>query len=516
MTGMPDGKAMTGQEAPWRLTAALLAALFVMLLLIYLESFVSMVEIWWRSETFAHGFIILPICGYLVWKRRGELARLSPRPSLWGILTLALLVLAWAVSRVASILVLEQLMVTAMLPALLWALCGGQVVRILAFPLAYLFFAVPMGEALVPHLQDITADIVVRALRLTDMPVLREGRFITIPSGSFEVAEACSGIRYLIASLALGTLYAYFSYRSQWRRAAFIGLSLLVPVVANGLRAYGIIMLADLSNYRLAMGVDHIIYGWIFFGVVIALLFWIGSWFRQDQAVESAASALVPTLRSVSLERQLTASLAVVLLMFGGQAAGTYLERDTPLPRHAMEMPRPGGGWQGPFPPSGQNWHPVFHGASMEKMVEYRKGSDRVQLYVALYARQSQGAELINSQNQFYSADRWRRISEGLFATRDGVGRRFEVRRLTLAATGRERTVWAWYEVGGAPVVNAFEAKARFVFERLRGRDGLSLAILLSHEHDAFEKGQDPVLRDFVSGVTLPLGDHLLKGDGVD
>ncbi len=82
------------------------------------------------------------------------------------------------------------------------------------FPLAYMFFAVPMGEGLVPKLMSFTADFTLWALRLTGLPVFRDGMFFSIPAGDFEVATACSGIRYLMASFALGTLYAFLSFRS--------------------------------------------------------------------------------------------------------------------------------------------------------------------------------------------------------------------------------------------------------------------------------------------------------------
>ena len=96
------------------------------------------------------------------------------------------------------------------------------------------------------------------------------------------MVEACSGLRYLIASFTLGTLYAYLTYRSLARRLVFIALSLIVPIVANGIRAYLIVMTGHLSDMQLAVGVDHLIYGWVFFGFVMLLLFWIGSFWRED------------------------------------------------------------------------------------------------------------------------------------------------------------------------------------------------------------------------------------------
>src|SRR5262249_35737350 len=105
-----------------------------------------------------------------------------------------------------------------------------------------------------------------------------------IPSGRWSVVEACSGIRYLIASLVVGTLYAYLSYRSLTRRLVFVGFSIAVPIVANWIRAYMIVMIGHLSGNTLAVGVDHIIYGWAFFGLVILLMFWIGARWHDNKA----------------------------------------------------------------------------------------------------------------------------------------------------------------------------------------------------------------------------------------
>jgi exosortase A len=170
----------------------------------------------------------------------------------------------------------------AMIPLAVWAVLGTRVVRALAIPLGFLFFAVPFGEFLLPTLINWTADFTVAALRASGVPVYREGHFFTIPSGNWSVVEACSGLRYLIASFMVGCLYAYLSYRSIQRRVAFIAASIIVPIVANWMRAYIIVMLGHLSGNKIATGVDHLIYGWLFFRLVMMLLFWIGGRWRES------------------------------------------------------------------------------------------------------------------------------------------------------------------------------------------------------------------------------------------
>lgn len=250
----------------------------------------SMVAIWARSETFAHGFLVLPIVLWLVWRQREELAGLIPRPdhrALWAALPVGLL---WLAGSLAGSNAATQFALVALAAVGVWALLGRQVAGRLAFPLGFLFFAVPFGEFLLPVLMEWTARFTVLGLRLTGVPVYREGLEFVIPSGNWSVVEACSGIRYLIASVMVGTLFAYLNFRSLHRRLAFVAVSMGVPLVANWVRAYLIVMIGHVSGNRLATGVDHLIYGWVFFGVVVGLLFLAGSRFRE----ESGAAAFTP------------------------------------------------------------------------------------------------------------------------------------------------------------------------------------------------------------------------------
>ena len=160
------------------------------------------------------------------------------------------------------------------------------------FPLGFLFLMVPFGEDFVPFLMEYTASFVVMMLRLTGISVYREGLHFTLTSGNWSVVEACSGIRYLIASITLGLVYAYLNYASVLKRFVFILASILVPILANGLRAYMIVMIGHLSAMKLATGVDHIIYGWLFFGLVMLLLFYIGSFWRDEEVSLSSGQVV--------------------------------------------------------------------------------------------------------------------------------------------------------------------------------------------------------------------------------
>ena len=245
----------------WRLPLLLWLGVVATLLVAYSDTLIAMVTIWERSGTFAHAFVVPPICVWLVWRLRETLAQTRPQPVPWLLLPMALVALGWMLGRVAYANSVSHLAFTALLVLSVPAVLGWAVTRVIAFPLLFLFFAVPVGEALTPILMLWTADFVVAALRLTGVPVYREGQQFIIPSGSWSVVAACSGIRYLMASFMVGTLFAYLNYRSLKRRLAFVAVSIVMPIVANWVRAYLIVMIGHLSNNQLATGVDHIVYG---------------------------------------------------------------------------------------------------------------------------------------------------------------------------------------------------------------------------------------------------------------
>ena len=156
----------------------------------------------------------------------------------------------------------------AMVQVMVLGVLGWRLYRLLLGPFLYLFLLVPSGEFLVPSLQDITTKFVVWLLALFQVPTFSDGIVISIPEGDFIVAEACAGLRFLITSIAFAVFFSMMVYRSWWRRAAFLSLSVIVPVFANGVRTWGIIELAHRTNDVTAIEADHVIYGWSFFSAI--------------------------------------------------------------------------------------------------------------------------------------------------------------------------------------------------------------------------------------------------------
>jgi len=507
-----DSTASAHLANDWAIATLLTITASTALLLLFYQTTWSTVAIWQRSETFAHGFLIFPISAFLIWSRRKEIALLAPQPDLRGLPVLLLLGFGWLLAYLARVLVVQQYALVAMIPVLVWIILGLRVTRALTFPLGFLFFAVPMGEFLIPYMMDFTADFTVAALQLTGIPVYREGTFFTIPSGQWSVVEGCSGLRYLIASLTLGCLYAYLTYRSTSRRIIFTILSLIVPVIANGLRAYMIVMIAHLSGMKLALGVDHYIYGWVFFGLVMMLLFWIGAFWREDlpQAKDDKPAATPTKSTPLPIRRIALATLAAIGIAAVWPGYAAYLKSQVPLPVPIkLEVPAANGWSADPAPLS--DWQPDYKGSDASLTQTYRKGSKAVSLYISYYLHQHEGAQLVTSTNVIVRQKHpvWNNVGQSKRGVTVG-SLPLQIVQTKLRSPTLRLLVWNWNRIGEISTVNAHFAKLLEAKARLLGQRDDAAAIILSSPYDGDMESAAVVLQEFI-GDMLPAIETSLK-----
>ena len=276
--------ALAPARAPWLVAGAGL----VLLCLAFRPEVQAAVTVWNTSTAYGHCWLVLPIVGWLLWERRPVLQAGVAHPSFWPALLALPLAAGWVLADWLGIMEGRQLAAVGFAELLLIAALGFPLWWALSAAFLYLLFLVPFGAFLTPALQHFTTGFIVHGLQLLDIPVDADAFHIRIPEGMFYVAEACAGLRFLIASVAFGTLYAVTIFRSPWRRGAFIAVACVVPVVANGIRGLGIVLLGHLLGSAEAGAADHLIYGWVFFSLVILLLALAGLPFREDREAIAA------------------------------------------------------------------------------------------------------------------------------------------------------------------------------------------------------------------------------------
>jgi exosortase A len=330
----PDWRATWAVLRPFLL--ALLAGLACFALLFHAEA-VAAVRVWLDSTAYSHCFLVLPIALWLAWDRREAARGLQPEPTAWPALAVIPFGLAWFAAERLGLMEGRQLAVLGMLEALLVALLGWRLARAQAPALIYLVFLVPVGSFLVPSLQHFTASFIDVGLEALGIPHFVDAFSVEIPEGMFYVAEACAGLRFLIAAVAFGVLYGFLTYRSLGRRLGFLAASIVVPIIANGFRALGIVVAGHIVGDAEAAAADHIIYGWGFFSVVIILLALAGLPFREDARPTAPAAPPPAAGRPAGFGAAIWVAGLAALLAAAGPVAASALNRPHPVP--AVHLP---------------------------------------------------------------------------------------------------------------------------------------------------------------------------------
>nr|WP_291847926.1 exosortase A [Accumulibacter sp.] len=487
----------------WRLAAPALVLVLLIILWLFRETAVDMAGIWVRSDTYAHGMIVPPITLWLIWRVRADVAILVPRGSYLAVLLMAGAGFCWLLGQLAAVNALPQFALTAMLILAVPAVAGWQVARRIAFPLLFLFFAVPFGDFTQPKLMEWTAQATVAGLRLTGIPVYSEGQHLIIPSGSWAVVEACSGVRYLIASLTVGTLFAYLTYQSLRRRLLFVLFSIIVPIVANWGRAYMIVMLGHLSGNKLAVGVDHLIYGWVFFGLVILAMFWIGARWREDEVLPPVSHVAWPSTAGAGPAAALpiTAVLGVLVAAcwpFAQRQLDDYSSAEAVSSMAALgAIP----GWQN-SPQALHDWEPRFANTAARTRVVLEHDEHAVGLFIAYYRNQDQQHKLVSSTNVLVTNDDpvWAKVGSGMQQIAIGQQAVTIHTAQLRGPRGTRLLAWQWYWINGRWTTSDALAKAYTAWYRLTGQGDDSAVVVLFAEQG--KPGiADAVLADFTDAA---------------
>ena len=480
----------------------------------------SVVTTWIELETYNHGFLIVPIFLWLIWRQRRQLVRVTLGSDPLALFAMTGSGILWLSGALVDALVVQQFALVGLLISGTWAILGRQFARQTAFPLAFLFFAVPMGDGLVPFLIDYTASFTVRLVELTGIPVYQEGRYFYLPSGNWSVIAACSGVRYLIASVTLGCVYAYISYNSLFKRLFFILLSIILPILANGLRAYMIVMIGHLSNMELAVGVDHLLYGWVFFGLVMFGLFYLGSFWRDDQVpatrLSEAVDTKIPPILSCSTGIGFLAFFASVVLLAliwpGLSYALDHREMPAGKPLQIAFKSTDVEEIEAPWP-----WVPQSIGADQVLTAHYRHEDNLLGVHLYQYLHQEQGAELVTSVNIYAGHKHWRKVSKGSFPLELETGH-IDVNQALMKSARQTLLVWMFYRVGDDYTGNDYVAKGLEALRKLSlGRlDSARILVAVEIDDDgkpALSEGQS-VLSGFLTANLPDIAAALDKGAG--
>ncbi len=491
----------------WRMPLVRLGLAWVLLIAAFFDDWRDMAAQWWESSTYNHMLLIPVILVWLVALRREQLMRITP--SIWwgGLLPFAGGLFLWLLGDFSGLNLARQAGAVIVLQGAFLALMGPRVGLGVLFPLAYMLFLIPIGDELVPLLQTITAKITIALTHWSGVPARIDGVFIDTPVGLFEVAEACSGVKFLIAMIAIGALVAHICFRSWPRRMAFMTLCAVLPILANGVRAWGTIYIAQFRGVEFAAGFDHIFYGWVFFALVMAGAIGL-AWKFFDRAVDDSFIDGA-RLNRLALPKwvvgqnaspvKVSAAMALMLalaFLWGGLAS--RLSAQVPPQVALPQVP----GWETvPYRPLVW-WQPRAQGAAHRLLGSYRnRQGQRVDVFYALYADQNEGHEAGGfGQGALMPNSPWTWIGDG--ATAQGAMSE------RLLAQGQpagpvERLALTWYRNGQLVTGSNTRLKLAAMADRLLLRNDATALLIVSAENrpghpaaeavDAFLSSAGPV-----------------------
>jgi exosortase A len=332
---MPPETALLAAPAParlpdaWRAPLAALGLGVLALVAVTAATWGRMLHQWWNIDTYNHLLLVPFIIAWLVALKEETLARLAPQPMWPGLIAVAAGLALWRAGEGFGINLVAQAGAVGAVQGAVVTMLGLRVSLVLALPIAFAAFLVPFGDEIIPPLQRLTAEIAIGLTHASGIPAQVEGIHIHTPGGLFRVAEACSGVKFLIAMVTLGVLVCATRFNRWTTRAAFMAACVIVPVLANGVRAFATIYVAQYVGAAKATGFDHIVYGWLFFAIVIALLLG-GAWRFVEREAEDYGWPLAAIegwgwLRHVEARTLAPAGAAGAIIGLAGVAALSLL-----------------------------------------------------------------------------------------------------------------------------------------------------------------------------------------------
>ncbi|TVM30585.1 exosortase A [Oceanidesulfovibrio marinus] len=258
-----------------------LCLLLALLVALYAGIIPEMVREWSQNENNSHGFIIPLIAAYFLWQRRGRLLDAPVAPNAAGLLVLVLGGLMLSLGYLATEYFTMRASLIVILAGLTLALFGTQTFRVVAFPLFFLVFMIPIPmviyNAVAFPLKLLVSNVSVWVLKAVGVVVLREGNIIMLPDMVLEVADACSGIRSLVSLLALGVAYAAVLPLRAGHRIALVLSAIPIAIVANIIRVIVTGLLVEYVSPDAARGFFHEFAGMAVFAFALALLLAAGA-----------------------------------------------------------------------------------------------------------------------------------------------------------------------------------------------------------------------------------------------
>ncbi|MBK1725257.1 VPLPA-CTERM-specific exosortase XrtD [Thiocystis violacea] len=492
----------------------IVALAMVVLFWIFFEGLTSMIRAW-DSEEYSHGYLLPLVSAFLIWQRSALLAQTPFQPSWLGILVTLFSLFLYVAGELGTLYTVLQYGLLVSVGGVLLSLMGWKAFRIILPAYVLFFLAVPLPNFLYNNLssqlQLISSQLGVSVIRFFGISVFLEGNVIDLGNYQLQVAEACSGLRYLFPLSALGFIAAILFKGAFWKKAVLFLSTIPITVLMNSFRIGVIGILVHYQGIGMAEGFLHDFEGWVVFMACGALLLiemrllaMIGS-DRSSFGEAFAIDKLTPTSASVAA-RQIPWTFYAVLPLLVAIAvfAHSLPEREdvTPKRPELVFFPSNIGEWRGQ---RGQI-EPIYLDALKLDdylMADYRNPTgDLINLYIAYYESQRKGAS-VHSPKSCLPGGGWRLqdFSQRAIPGTGVGGQPIRVNRSLIQMGEKRALVYYWFQQRGRVMTNEYLVKWYLFWDALtRNRtDGALVRLTLDAPLGEDLNELDALMSEFVN-----------------
>jgi len=243
------------------MTAVLIAFFFVA----YLPVWKGLILTWSSHDEYSHGFFIVPISLFILWRKREKLAKTPIDPSSLGLALVIFSSVLYLFGQFAEIVTVSSFSMVLLIVGIVIYFYGLSMLKELAFPLFFLMFMIPIPSqvysTLTIPLQLFVSETSARIAVHIGVPLYREGNIIHIPDLTLQVVQACSGLRSMASLLALSAILAYLTLQSNLLRAILFLSGIPSAIIVNVFRVLLQIIAFHYINFDLTAGTVHIVFG---------------------------------------------------------------------------------------------------------------------------------------------------------------------------------------------------------------------------------------------------------------
>ncbi len=482
-------------DSPWGFALLSFGVSFLLFVFVFRDPIGDAVWLWSNRSTYNHCFLIIPISLYLLWEERHDFFAKIPQPSFWGLGVLAVFLVLWALAATANILEGEHIALVGLLQGLLLTIFGADIYKRHWLAFCYLWLLVPSGEFVLPMLRTLAALQSEWLLEIAQIPVYLENYTLETPTGRYFVADGCAGLNFLLSAVALTPIYGMLMYRGWTKRLVALGLMIVIAIIANAVRIFLIIALAEYSDKQIDIVDDHIVYGWGFFAIILLIMGYIGYRFA-DQIEAPVQQLTISTKRDTLQRKRIISGTAALILMLSVSTYVTSLQGSAPQGTLSLPWPDNHQGWQKRTSPL--SWQLGSPNADYETTTGYIKDGDDVIMSIAYFWYQDDGHELLSSQHQIDRPGYWtikKQTPMNILIDNQSL----PVIETILQGPQAERIVWHSYWIGGTFTNSKVTGIAQQVLQTLtQGETRSAIVSFSTHAQDDRGYARDR-LRAFLS-----------------